>query len=278
VINLYVLNSKGVVEKEATKQNLKRLAAGRTPFWLDIRNLSHDKLSDILSIFKVHKLVIEDCVTKTRTKLERFPKHNFVVVHGVKHHGHGIQLLEIDIVQGRNWLISYHDYPIESFEQLKHDKDRLYHNMKQGSDFLLHTLIDMEVDNYFPTLELIEDNLEEIEDKVIHSPKPTQLSSLFELKRALLRIRKEIMPQRQVIMALSRRDVPLIRPSAEVYFRDVYDHLIRVTDILDSYRETVSNILETHFSVTSNKMNEVMKVLTVIATIMIRSNKTINPT
>ncbi len=269
MLELFVLTKKGVVKKEATVQELRRLLAAKTPFWLDILNAAHKELVDVLSLFGVHKLVIEDCAsTNTRTKVEQFDTHNFIVIHGIRRQHHEMKTVEVDIIQGKHWLISVHTNSSELFDWLKHNPEKISHVLKKGSDFMLHTLIDIEVDNYFPILENVEEELEALEDQVITDPQPVLLSKLFDLKRELLHVRKEVAPQREVMVALARRNVPFISPQAEAYFRDIYDHLIRITDALDSYRETASSILEIHISVTSNKMNEIMKVLTIMATIM----------
>ena len=268
-VDLFMLTKKGLVKKEVTIPELQRLAASKIPFWLDLMNLQNKHLFQILSIFNIHKLVMEDCTSKdTRTKVEQFDDYNFLVIHGVARQNGSIHTTEIDIIQGKHWVISVHYHASETFEWLKKNQVKLSQILKRGSDFMMHALIDMEVDNYFPLLESVEEELEKLEDKVIEDSKPNLLNDLFTLKRQLLHVRKEIAPQREVMVALARRHVPHISSAAEVYFRDIYDHLIRITDTLDNYRETASNILEIHLSVTSNKMNEIMKVLTVIATIM----------
>jgi len=269
MIDLFVLTKKGVVKRDATVAELRRLVKGKAPFWLDLMNLRHKDLFETLSVFEVHKLVMEDCTAKnTRTKVEQFGRYNFVVVHGIRRYDHTIETSEIDVIQGSNWVVSVHYRELDTFEWLKGNHEKLGVTLKRGSDFMLHTLLDMEVDNYFPVLESVEEELEVLENGVIEDPKPQLLANLFDLKRELLHVRKEVAPQREVVVSLARRNVPFITEPAEVYFRDIYDHLVRVTDMLDSYRETVSNILEIHLSVTSNKLNEVMKVLTIIATIM----------
>lgn len=269
MIDLYILTKKGIIRKEATPPELQKLARGKAPFWLDLMSLPHKQLFEVLSIFNIHKLVMEDCTAKdTRTKVEQFDTYNFVVIHGIHRENHTIKTNEIDLIQGKNWLISVHYRPNPNFEWLKKNHEKLSNVIRRGSDFMLHALVDMEIDNCFLILESVEEELDQLEDNVVSDPRPKLLSKLFDLKHQLFLVRKEVAPQREVMVALARRHVPLISPEAEAYFRDVYDHLIRITDMLDNFREVAASILEIHISVTSNKMNEIMKVLTVIATIM----------
>jgi len=269
MIDLHLLTKKGVVKKDATIAELQKLAKSKAPFWLDLVNLPTRQLFEILGIFGVHKLVMEDCTAKnTRTKVEQFDAYNFIVVHGVLRSDHTIKTTEIDLIQGKNGVISVHYHSSATFEWLKGNPHKLEQLLRRGSDFLLHTLIDLEVDNYFLILEDVENELDSLEDQAVKDPKPALLTKLFTLKHQLFLVRREVAPQREVMVALARRHVPLISPESEAYFRDIYDHLIRITDMLDNFRETAANILEIHISVTSNKMNEVMKVLTVVATIM----------
>jgi len=124
------------------------------------------------------------------------------------------------------------------------------------------------VDSYLPLLEEIDDKIEQVEDEVLKNPTQQAVSEIFSLKKEILAIRKIIVPQRAVIGLLSRRDIPFIKPNTLIYYRDIYDHLVRIGDTTDMYRDLTTNILEVYFSGTSNRLTEVMKVLTLIATIM----------
>jgi len=238
--------------------------------WLDLHNPTKKEHEQIKELFGIHPLVIEDCSkTHTRPKIELFKTYNFIVTNGISYKEKEPKLIEFDFLIGKNFLISNHFGHSENIDGLKNNAEKLNIIMPKGADFVLHAILDLEIDNYFPLLDDVEDELEQVEDIVLKDPSPQLLKKLFKIKRELLMIRKTVAPQREVIGILAKRDYPFISPEAEAYFRDVYDHLIRINDMSDNFRDVVSSTLEIHLSVISNKLNEVMKILTVIATIML---------
>ena len=238
--------------------------------WLDLHNPTKKEHEQIKELFGIHPLVIEDCSkTHTRPKIELFKTYNFIVTNGISYKEKEPKLIEFDFLIGKSFLISNHFGHSENIDGLKNNTEKLNIIMPKGADFVLHAILDLEVDNYFPLLDDVEDELEQVEDIVLKDPSPQLLKKLFKIKRELLMIRKTVAPQREVIGILAKRDYPFISPEAEAYFRDVYDHLIRINDMSDNFRDVVSSTLEIHLSVISNKLNEVMKILTVIATIML---------
>ncbi len=276
MITLYVYDKK-LSKPEFSPDKVKPLIAKKdTVIWIDLHNPTKKEHEQIKALFDIHPLVIEDCSkTHTRPKIELFKTYNFIVTNGVhyKKDEHNkdkaLSLIEFDFIIGKNFLISNHFGPSENIDELKKNTERLNLVMPKGADFVLHAILDIEVDNYFPLLDSIEEELEQVEDIVIKDPSPHLLKKLFKIKRELLMIRKTVAPQREVVGILAKRDYPFISPEAEAYFRDIYDHLIRINDMSDNFRDVTSSILEIHLSVVSNRLNEVMKVLTVIATIML---------
>ncbi len=237
--------------------------------WIDITSPKKADFDKINKHIHIHKLTIEDCLKRDASiKLEHFENYNFVVIKGIKYKNSKIKLREIDIIQSKNIVITSHKEPNELFEKLIKDKGILTDTMKKGSDFLLHHLVDLEVDNYFPVLSNIDKKVLKIEDQLFKKSDPNLLNNLFILKRELLNIRRTTMALKDVISLLTKRNIPFISLRVEAYFRDVFDHLISINNLIEDYRGILSNALEVHFSLTSNKMNEVMQVLTIIATIM----------
>jgi magnesium transporter len=163
--------------------------------------------------------------------------------------------------------ISNHRKPIPSIEDLKSSGNKIENLMNKGLDFVFHKLIDTEIDNFFPVMEKIDDQIESMEEEVTKTPKPEILSKILRLKRSLIQIKKITFPQREKIGQLAKNDYRFISKKSLPYFRDVYDHSIRVSDFIDNYREAVGNTFDVYMSAVSNNMNEVMKTLSIIATI-----------
>lgn len=260
-----------VSKVEFSIEKLKQLLNKKgITIWIDLHNPTKKEHQQVKDLFNIHPLVIEDCSkTHTRPKIELYKDYNFIVTNGIHYNQKDLSILEFDFIIGRNFIISNHFGPAEHIEQLKHDTQRLEHVMPKGADFMLHAIIDREVDNFFPFLDMIEDELEGLEDSILKNPSPAVLKSVLNVKKHLLTLRKSTIPMREVVGILAKRDYPFLSQEAEAYFRDVYDHLIRINDMTDSFRDIVSSTTEIHLSVVSNKLNEVMKVLTVIATIML---------
>jgi magnesium transporter len=177
---------------------------------------------------------------------------------------------QVSIILGPNFVISFQEKPGDVFdplrERLRNAKGRV---RKMGADYLTYVLVDMIVDNYFAILENFGERIEYIEDELIDKPSPDKLQVIHTLKRELIFLRKSVWPLRELISGLERSESPLIADTTPIYLRDVYDHTIQVIDTMESHRDMVSGMLDTYLSSVSNRMNEVMKVLTIIATIFI---------
>lgn len=238
------------------------------PIWVDVSDPTKPELDSLKKAFSLHALTVEDCSkTGNRVKLEQFKEYLFIILYGVMGKKEPAQV-QINFILGKNFLLTAHKGRISTFEELKKDAPKMRSLLSHGQDFLLHHLIDMETDNYFPVLENLEEQIDELEDEVYRSMDHRVLGKLFRLKRQLLGIRRKTGPQKDVMLQLSR-GLPFISEHACIYFRDIYDHIIRIDESIDDYREVLSNTLEVHLSMVSNRMNEVMKTLTIIATIML---------
>ena len=235
--------------------------------WIDITNISKDERILVQKAFDLHPLTAEDLFSSNiRVKVEEFPNYLFCVFYGIRY-TKSIEMFELDYIIGDNFVITNHKKDIESYKNLKNDKERLDTLFKKGNVFLFHKLLDNEVDNYFPVLEKIDDLIENIEEEVTRNPNPKLLSRILKLKRQIVVIKKITLPQREKISFITKDDNKYITKKAIPYFRDVYDHSIKVSDSIDNYREAVGNTFDAYMSAISNNMNEVMKVLSIIATI-----------
>jgi magnesium transporter len=174
----------------------------------------------------------------------------------------------VSLVLGSHYIISFHEGNDEFFapirERLLHGKGRI---RKMGADFLAYSIIDLIVDNYFVELETFSDKVESLEDEVVIKPSPKTLQEVHRFKNDMIILRKSLWPLREVIATLDRRESPLISENLTVYFKDVYDHTIIAIETVDTYRDILSGMLDIYLSSMSNRLNEIMKVLTIIATI-----------
>jgi magnesium transporter len=249
------------------ENGLKKASVLKTknPIWVDLSDPSRQDLEKLKQTFRLHQLTLEDMSkTGNRVKIEHFDEYLFLILYGVEKD----TPFQMNFALGKNFLVTTHKGKISSFEDLKGDKADLGLLLHKGLDFLLHRLIDREIDDYFPVLEKIEDQIDSLEEEVYRSFDHKVLGRLFRLKRQLLTIRRKASPQKEVMILLSNKSSAFISEPAAAYYRDIYDHIIRINESIDDYREILSNTLEVHLSMVSNRMNEVMKALTIVATIM----------
>ena len=243
----------------------------KTVTWVHIDGLQDIRLLEQMGVvFGLHPLIIEDILnTDQRPKLEDHDDYLYIVLKRF-HQDKGSRLVpeQVSIVLGPNWLISLQEKegnlldPVR--ERLRNDRGRL---RKGGADDLAHALLDGIVDGYFSILDHFGEEIETVEEGLMDRPSPKTLRAIQLLRREMILLRKAVWPLREVVGNLYRSDSPLIRKLSVLYFRDVSDHTVQVIDTIETYRDMLSGMLDIYLSTISNRMNEVMKVLTVIATI-----------
>jgi magnesium transporter len=250
------------------------LAESQSRIWVDVASPRHEEMEEVGRCFGFHPLTIEDCLHGgQRPKLEEYEGYLFLVLHTLPKEAATSSVVdELDEIYAYvtpQALVTVHHQDAEAVvklqERLRKDPVLLTH----PPGFLFHFLADNVVDQYFPFLDRLEDEIDHLEDKVLASPRPALLRRLFAYKRTLIHLRKSLSPLREVFNGLSRRDYPLLDPKMALYFRDVYDHLIRATEVVDVCRDLIATTVEAYLSATSNRMNEVMKQLAIIATIFL---------
>jgi magnesium transporter len=178
-----------------------------------------------------------------------------------------MHLHELDVFLGRNYIVTHHDEPIVAIDQMWNACQRDSRHTQNGADHLLYRLLDFLVAGYMPIVEKLDNEIDEIEDQVFNKPTTETLERIFSLKRSLLAMRRVITPQREVLNKLARDDYQIIDAQDRVFFRDVYDHLVRLQDLNESQRDMLSGTMDIYLSVVNNRMNDVMKTLTVITTL-----------
>ena len=276
-VKLSVINYDGASFQEKEVRNVEEAVSFRkkaSVTWLNIDGVHQPEIIEqVGKSFGVHPLVLEDIAnTGQRPKMEDFDDYIFVVLRMLRfdEEENKTKTEQISMVFGPDFVVSFHEREGDVFdiirERLRNNKGRI---RKLGADYLAYSLIDAIVDNYFMVLEKLGEAIEEIEDKLVTNPRSETLQIIHDLKRETVFLRKSVWPLREVVSRLERSESPLISKSTFVYLRDVYDHTIQVMDSVDTFRDMLSGMLDIYLSSVSNRMNEVMKVLTVIATIFI---------
>ena len=245
-----------------------------TVTWINIDGLHQlDIIEKVGQNFDIHPLVLEDIVnTGQRPKTEEFENLIFVVLK-MLHYNENSEKIgseQFSLVLGSNFLLTFQEIQGDVFrtvrERIRKPKSRI---RKAGCDYLAYALIDAIVDHYYLILEKLGENIEALEEDLLENPSPETLQTLHEMKREMIYLRKQIWPIREIINSLVKTESSLIQKQMHIYFRDVYDHTIQIVDTIESYRDILAGMLDIYLSTLSNKMNEVMKVLTIIATIFI---------
>jgi magnesium transporter len=240
--------------------------------WVDFTSEPTETSQPILESFKFHHLAIADALEQTHApKIDDWGDYLYIVLnymHLVKAtEPWDTEIDELDIFLGRNYVITHHDNPIPSIEEVWNASQRDPRYSQDGADHLLYKIIDAIVMNYMPIIEKIDDEIDWIEDQVFDRPSSQTLARLFTLKRVLLAMRRILLPQREVLNKMARDDYNVIDRKDRIFFRDIYDHLVRLHDVNESLRDLVGGAMDTYLSVINNRMNEVMKTLTIITTL-----------
>ncbi|HET6916725.1 MAG TPA: magnesium/cobalt transporter CorA [Acidimicrobiales bacterium] len=253
---------------ELNAASVQGLIDSGTHFWADIEGVDSETLSMLSDTFRFHPLAVEDVEHfGQRPKIDMYDDFALLVVYGTTRDAH---LAEVHCFYSERYLVTVHTEPCPDFSSLV---ERLERRGGPGGDhvMLLYRVIDTLVDGYFPVLSTLDDRIDDLEDEILQRPTEDQLGQLFDMKRSLIALRKVVTPQRDMFASMlgSGDTLPGMTPDAERYFRDLYDHLIRISDLVDSYRDLLSGALDTHLSTVSNRLNVVMKQLTIIATIFL---------
>jgi magnesium transporter len=239
--------------------------------WVNVTGLADlEQIERIGALFGLHPLALEDVVNVgQRPKTEDYDDHRYVVMK-LLHAGAGVEVEQVSLFFGRRFVITFQEHSGDAFDGVR---DRIRKGRPRirgaGGDYLAYALIDALVDQYFPLLEDFGERLEELEEELVENPTPKTLHQIYRARRQLLLLRRAAWPQREVISGLERDESGLVGRETKVFLRDCYDHTVQALDIIETYRELAAGMLDVYLSSISNRMNEVMKVLTIMATIFI---------
>lgn len=241
-----------------------------TKSWIHIEPISNqDAIWKLSKLFKLHSLVAEDVLSVShRPKAEEYDEYIFVVLKYAVYKEMELNFYQITFILKGNQLISFADNSPERFKEIKKRLEKEDSRIrKEGTSYLLFSLLDFIVDHYYLVLEELSNEIEELENEIIYTPTKKSIEHVHALKRTLINLKKSIWPMREVVNVLLRSES--IQPEYKIYYRDVYDHVIDIIDILEGNRDTVSSFLDIYLSTLSNRMNEIMKTLSIISTIFI---------
>jgi magnesium transporter len=265
----HVVHNEGSEQVRFDRATVEELLAGGQFFWLDLDQPQPADFQLLRDVFRFHPLAIEDSEHfSQRAKVDDYDDFIFIVVYGAANDGD--RLVEVHCFYSERCLITIHHDDCPAFSEIR----RRYQNRDTVIDqpsLLLYRVVDGLVDSFFPILASFDDRIDELEDQIFARANDQQLQEIFRMKRLLVGMRKAVTPQRDTFASLMGRiaQLPGLGDEDERYFRDVYDHLIRISDLIDSYRDLLTGAMDVYLSTVSNRLNSVMKQLTVIATIFL---------
>jgi magnesium transporter len=238
--------------------------------WVDLDDPTPEELHWLEADFGILPLTTEDLARQgQRAKLEEFDSYDYLVAFDLHFADNLITAHEVDILIGRTFLITSHRGALGTIAEEMRLEQRLSRIMARGMDYLLYILLDALVDRYFPALDAFDDAIDTLEDTIIEDPTPEVLNMIFAMKRNAVQLRKVIHPQVEIFSRLMSESYSVVQSDNVIYYRDVHDHLIRISDVVDAYRDQMTSALDAYLSITSNRMNDVMKRLTVVAAIFL---------
>ncbi len=257
-------------EQDCTIGRCRELLEKFNVTWVNIVDPDPRTLSELETLFALHPLALEDSTrTYISPKCEVYDDTLFIVARTIVW-TEEIATDQLSMFLSKHFLITIHDMVFPHLEDIRVKiRKKTPKFLKSGTDYLFYTIMDVIVDSYFPHLDRFSEVMEKLEDEVVKAPTRTGIDRIHGIRTALLLLRKSLTPQRDAVALMSRVDMPVLKKETRMYLRDVYDHMIRVLDTLDTYREVVTSLMEVQATLVSNSLNEVIKVLTIIFTVTI---------
>lgn len=274
-ITLFDYKAEHFVQKNIDSiEDLLTYKQSETTSWINIDGVHEvELLEKIGKNFEIHPLTLEDILnTNQRPKLDEYPNYLYIVLRMffLDEKDKSLKHEQVSLILNKNFVITFLEDAGDVFDPVRERIKKAGTKMREyGTDYLAYALIDSIVDSYFHILEKIGEEIEGLEDAVIVEPNKNDIQIIHLLRREMILLRRAIWPLREVISSLQRNEIDFIEEKTRIYLRDVYDHTIQVIDTIESYRDMIVGMLDTYLSSTSNKLNEVMKVLTIISTLFI---------
>jgi magnesium transporter len=266
------------VGTEAEISRLHRLGQGC--LWVDLEAPSDEERGILERVFGFHRLAVENCLASSNhPRIDDYGDYLYMVFHGVVAAkggvltgGSRVGLVEVDVFLGPRFLLTYHAGTQSAIAAVRRKCQEVQDAMKRGPDRLLAELLDHMADEYVDLMEQLDEEIDTVEDRLFkHAPRPA-LREIFSLKKDVLHLRRVLNPQREVLNRLARSESKVVSKEETIYFRDVYDHIYRVSEMLESFRDVLTGAMEVYLTVVSNRTNEIMKVLTVFSIVLMSAS------
>ena len=271
---IYYVDGTGKLRRDLSISELADvIRSGSGELWVDMRVSSRQCIAMLDNVFAFHPLAVEDALNpESRVKVDEYPGFLFAIVRGVRLKAdtddpYDTETFNVNFFLGPNYLVTVHGGESSAASSVAERMDRHPDLLQQGAERVMHAIMDSAIDAYFPLLDQIDEFVDGLESRVFHSFDRAAIHDIFQVKRLVLSLRRHLSPQRDVFNVLTNRPTPLLRPDMQVYFRDIYDHSLRINDSLETYRELLSSTLDAYLTQVSNRLGAITKGLSVVATI-----------
>ncbi|MGH7664671.1 MAG: magnesium/cobalt transporter CorA [Gemmatimonadaceae bacterium] len=256
----------------APREIAEAVRSGTGELWVDIDSTNRHQIALLEKVFAFHPLAIEDTLNpNSRVKLEEYEGYIFLIIRGVRfleetEDPYDLDTFNICFFLGENYLVTVHAGTSASIESVAEQVERSPESLGRGVERLMHAVMDVAVDAYFPLMDQLDAFIDGLEESVFVQFDQAALRDIFSVKRLVLSLRRHLAPQREVFNILTNRPSALLTPETQVYFRDIYDHTLRINDSIDTYRDLLNSVMDSYLTQTSNRLGSVTKGLSVIAT------------
>ncbi len=273
----YYLAPDSTLKRNLTEADVKAaFESKRGLLWVDISGTDQRDAKLLENLFHFHRLAVEDCVDPLvhPPKIDDFEEYLFIIVHGINHLAESeiVETTELEIFLGQHFVVSNHNFPMISVDNVRRRAEDDGRPMRYGAQFLTHALIDAVMDHVMPTIDKMAEVAESIEEAIIDNPERSTLDTIIALRRSTLRIHRVMAPQREVLNRMSRGEFPIISAETEFYYRNVYDHIVRIEDLNQTLRERADTSLSAYYLSVAHRQNEIVKVLSLIAAVFLPLN------
>ena len=259
----------------STEEMAKAIDRSGGLLWVDLEGADAAEARSILEgVFHFHHLAVDDCLNPhvDTPKIDDYGEYLFIIAQGIRFHARSerLETTELDLFLGPNYVVSFHGHRLAAVDDVRRRASEDGPLAGRGADFLVHALLDALVDQFQPVVEEMDQVVDALEEAVLANPQQRVLQEILLLKRNALRLRRALLPERDVVNRFARGEFPrLVGEETHMYFRDIYDHVVRVEEMVEGLRDLAESVLNTYLSAINNRMNEVMKVLSIVATIIL---------
>ncbi len=270
----YYLRPDGELDRDLSEEQVREAFESKTGLlWVDVEETTDADIDTLERVFGFHSLALGDCVSKDvhAPKIDDYGEYLFIIVHAVDYTSESdvVETTEVAFFIGPHFVVTSHAVPVLSVASVRRLVEEDGQPMRQGADFLAHVLLDALIDNILPAVERLEDVLDDIEEEVIRDPRQETLEAVLKLKRSALGMHRVLAPQRDLLGRIAGGQYAIVRDEVRIFYSDVYDHMVRIEDLLHTLREQADTALTTYLSVLAIRQNETMKVLAIFASVFL---------